>query len=97
LITGARFLHESSTEPAFELADMGRYPGLVAGGAVSVHGELYEIPEDRLPALDTYEGPEYARVTIRLCDGTEAHAWVMHARHAEGRPRIAGGSFRTRG
>jgi gamma-glutamylaminecyclotransferase len=94
LLRGCRYLAESTTDPGFELVDMGPYPGLVAGGAVAVRGEIWEVPSDLLAELDAYEGEEYARVAIRLADGSQAQAWVMHAHHTEGRPRIAGGEWR---
>lgn len=93
LLRGARFLAEAATDPAFELVDMGPYPGLVAGGSVAVRGEVWEVPTELLADLDAYEGAQYARIAIRLADGTEAQAWVMHASHAEGRPRIASGEW----
>lgn len=72
---------------------MGAYPGLVAGGSVAVRGEIWEVSIDLLAELDAYEGEEYARVAIRLSDGSQAQAWVMHAHHAAGRPRIATGEW----
>lgn len=94
LLSGARFVAEATTDPAFELVDMGPYPGLVAGGSVAVRGEIWEIPIDLLAELDAYEGEEYARIAIRLSDGTEAQAWVMHPHHAAGRARITSGEWR---
>lgn len=96
LLAGGRFLGQIRTEPAFELADAGPYPGLVKGGAVAIWGELWEISPTRLPALDDYEGPDYRRVSIRLEDGTEAHAWVMEEASAEGLPRIGSGDWLRR-
>lgn len=96
LLAGGRFLGHIRTEPAFELADAGPYPGLVPGGAVAVIGELWEISPARLPELDDYEGPDYRRVSIRLQDGTEAHAWVMARASAEGLPRIRCGDWLER-
>ena len=84
---------EASTDPAFELVDAGHYPGLVSGGSVAVRGEIWEVPIEVLAELDAYEGEEYARVAIRLSDGSQAQAWVMHAQHAEGRPRIVSGEW----
>ena len=93
LLRRGRFLSEAATDSAFELVDMGPYPGLVAGGSVAVRGEIWEVPVELLAELDAYEGEEYVRIAIRLSDGTEAEAWVMHVQHAEGRPRIASGEW----
>jgi gamma-glutamylcyclotransferase (GGCT)/AIG2-like uncharacterized protein YtfP len=94
LLRGARFLAEATTDSAFELVDMGPYPGLVAAGSIAVRGEIWEVPIAVLAELDAYEGEEYARIAIRLSDGSQAQAWVMHPHHAEGRPRIATGEWR---
>jgi gamma-glutamylcyclotransferase (GGCT)/AIG2-like uncharacterized protein YtfP len=39
------------------LLNLGAYPGLVLDGALMpVGGEVFRVPEDAWPALDTYEG-----------------------------------------
>jgi len=96
LLQGCRYVGEFLTEEAWELVHMGGYPGLVAGGACAVRGEVYEIPPGMLPDLDEYEGPEYERRPIRLADGSEAEAWVMDPHHGEGRARIEHGDWRRR-
>ena len=62
------------------LYDTGRgYPGAVFGpGDDVVHGWCCTLVGASLAALDEYEGDEYARVTVRCTDGTDAigYHWV---------------------
>ena len=97
-LEGARFLREARTEPAFELVDLGEYPAMVCGGATAVHGELYAVPPALLAALDAFEGHPafYRRSRIRLDDGRWAEAYVLPPQLGEGKPRLAGGSWRAR-
>ena len=48
VLTGARLVAKARTEPAFELRDLGPFPGLVSGGAHAVAGEVYEVDEATL-------------------------------------------------
>lgn len=93
LLQSARFVDASRTAPAFELVDLGPYPGLVAGGATAVAGEVYEIPDSLLPRLDEYEGPDYDRSPIQLEDGTRLEAWLLRPEQAHGHPRIPSGRW----
>ncbi|MBC7171469.1 MAG: gamma-glutamylcyclotransferase, partial [Polyangiaceae bacterium] len=52
MLAGARLVAEARTEPAFELRDLGPFPGLVRGGAHVVVGEVYEVDGSTLVALD---------------------------------------------
>ena len=48
VLAGARLVANARTEPAFELRDLGPFPGLVSGGAHAVAGEVYEVDEATL-------------------------------------------------
>lgn len=93
LMAGARFVGTARTAPAFELVDLGPYPGLLAQGATAVAGEVYDVPESLLARLDDYEGPDYDRRPIELEDGTEVEAWVLRPEHARGHARIPTGRW----
>jgi gamma-glutamylcyclotransferase (GGCT)/AIG2-like uncharacterized protein YtfP len=97
LLAGATLLARTRTEPAFELADLGAYPALVAGGSTAVHGEVYAVDGALLADLDRYEGaPElYRRAVVRLEDGSEAQTYVLVGTAAAA-PRIASGDWRGR-
>ena len=63
---GARFLGEAETAPGYSLTALGPYWALIAtpdSGSV-VPGELFEVPDVRLPALDEFEGEGYARGAV---------------------------------
>ena len=80
LLADARCLGAATVAGALFRVDW--YPGLVLGGEGVVHGELYELPIDKvdhmLTSLDDYEGGGFRRrkasVTV---DGIDhADAWV---------------------
>jgi gamma-glutamylaminecyclotransferase len=93
---GARFLGRARTTASYTLYDLGPYPGLVAGGSTAVDGELYDVPEERVPALDAFEEhPDvYRRAPIALADGRAAVAYLLVRRPAA--PSILGGDWRRR-
>jgi gamma-glutamylaminecyclotransferase len=78
-LRGSRFLGVACTEPRYTLVSLGPYPALVEGGAISVMGELYEVPGRLLPALDLFEGhPDlYRRRDIRLLREVDAEAYLL--------------------
>lgn len=98
LLTGARLVAEARTKPAFELRDLGAFPGLVSGGAHAVAGEVYEVDEATLAALDRLEGHPrfYRRTTIALEDGAAVETYLLAPEQVEGRPVIASGNWRSR-
>lgn len=75
LLVDQRFLGVALTPPEFALHDLGAYPGMIHRplAGFSVHGELYEIDDSRLPRLDEEEGvPDlYGREEIELADLTK--------------------------
>jgi gamma-glutamylcyclotransferase (GGCT)/AIG2-like uncharacterized protein YtfP len=58
LLRGQTFLRTAPTLPRYRLYDAGEYPGLVEDDAAgqAIWGELWEIDEQLLPALDALEG-----------------------------------------
>jgi gamma-glutamylaminecyclotransferase len=70
LLADQKFLGPAVTQPGYLLFDCGSYPGLCdSPTGHPVHGELYDVDESRLTALDAAEGvPEhlYARRTVHL-------------------------------
>jgi gamma-glutamylaminecyclotransferase len=94
---GAAFLGPARTAPAYSLLDLGDYPGLVAGGATAVAGELYQVTPPHLVLLDVFEEhPDlYRREPVLLADGRPAVAYLL-VRPPPGAPPIAGGDWRRR-
>ena len=97
-LVGARLIGEARTQPAFQLHDLGAYPGLVAGGEHAIVGEVYAVDEATLAALDRLEGtPDfYRRVSIVLVDDTSAETYLLTPEQVAGHPVIASGSWRAR-
>src|SRR5262249_46638083 len=77
VLARARFVRAATTSAAFELYDLGYFPGLVAGGVTAVKGEVYDVDPETLERLDRLEGHPsfYRRRPIALEDGTLVQAY----------------------
>lgn len=75
------FLGKAQTQPNYGLYDQGPFPGMVqeaAGGGV--HGEVYEVTEKCLEAMDQYEAVDHGlfrRAEVELTDGSKAIAYLI--------------------
>ncbi|WP_342379405.1 gamma-glutamylcyclotransferase [Myxococcus stipitatus] len=98
VLAGARLVAKACTEPAFELRDLGPFPGLVRGGTHAVAGEVYEVDAPTLAALDRLEGHPrfYRRTRIALDDGALVETYLLTPEQVEGRPVIVSGNWRSR-
>src|SRR5690606_28452415 len=96
VLGGAKLIAEARTEPAFELRDLGPFPGLVRGGEHAVGGEVYEVDAPTLARLDALEGHPrfYRRARIALEDRTIVETYLLTPEQVEGRPVIASGNWR---
>jgi gamma-glutamylcyclotransferase (GGCT)/AIG2-like uncharacterized protein YtfP len=99
LLTGAQLLCDAATPPRFQLHDLGAYPGMVRRGKHAVAGELYEIGEAMLAALDRLEDHPrfYRRTTIVLDGGRRVQTYLLRRDQVQGYPIITSGSWRARG
>lgn len=90
-------LGDTCTEPAYELVDLGAFPGMVEGGTTAVVGELYRVTAEGLRALDMLEGHPsfYRRVALQLACGRWAQTYILPGRYATGRNRIQSGDWAT--
>jgi gamma-glutamylaminecyclotransferase len=97
VLRGSLCLGPACTPPRFRLVDLGAYPGMLAGGDTSVVGELYEVNDDVLAALDRLEGHPryYLRAPIILAGWRRAETYFFPAAQAAGRAVIESGDWRT--
>ncbi len=98
LLDGASFVRADVTVDRFTLLDFGRYPAVVPRPRDPIHGEVYDVDDDVLVALDALEDyPRwYDRVQVQLAGGGAAWMYVFnHPPEAEGRPYtvVDGGSW----
>ena len=93
LLDRADFVREATTDPEFDLIDLGAFPAMRSGGSTAVRGEVYEIDMITLDLLDKLEGHPifYLRETISL-DGEDVFTYLLDA---PGDP-IPNGSWRER-
>lgn len=93
----ARFIRAAETAAAFTLHDLGAYPGMIGGGAARVNGELYDVDDETLAALDRLERHPrfYGRQEIALSDWTRVSAYLLPARPYARYPVVAGGDWRA--
>ncbi len=97
LLARARLLCPTETQPGFELRHLGGFPGLVRGGAQAVVGEVYEVDDATLAALDRLEGhPTFYRRTSIAVGGESVDAYMLLRAQVEGCPVITSGSWRER-
>jgi gamma-glutamylaminecyclotransferase len=98
VLGSARFVREATTEPRFTVVAQETYPAMIEGGTTAVHGEVFEIDEPMLAALDAFEGhPDYyRRITLALDDGSEAFAYVRNHADVAGRQPIISGRWSSR-
>ena len=96
-LQGAALVRIALTAPSFTLHDLGSFPGMVEGGATRVHGELYELDDKTLAALDRLEGHPvfYRRHEITLSDGARADAYLLPAAGYSRFPVVVGGDWRA--
>ncbi len=97
VLRGSRCLGLARTPPRFKLVDLGAFPGMLAEGAIAVVGELYEVDDVVLAALDRLEGhPDfYVRAPIVLAGWQRAETYFFPSAHAAGRPVILSGDWRA--
>lgn len=97
VLRGSRCLGPARTPPRFTLLDLGPFPGLVADGKHVVHGEIYEVDDDVLAALDRLEGHPsfYTRRSIVLAGWQRAETYFFRARPTDRRTVIEAGCWRS--
>ena len=68
LLNDSTFVGNALTEGRFTMIHLGGFPGVVAHGNTSIHGELWDVDEEVLDRLDQLEGhPDfYERTEIRV-------------------------------
>ena len=89
---------DAVTHEKFTLLDLGLFPGLWNEPQVKVRGEVYEVDEKTLSALDVYEGEGslYRRreIAVDAGEGVE-FAWAYFIAEKKG-PPVESGDWRKR-
>ena len=100
LLATACFVTAARTQQAFELRDLGAFPGLVAvaGGGHVVVGEVYEVDAPTMVALDQLEDHPafYLRTRVVLEGGLEVWTYLLPLAQVEHCPVITSGSWLAR-
>jgi gamma-glutamylcyclotransferase (GGCT)/AIG2-like uncharacterized protein YtfP len=97
LLAHATLVGAARTQAGFTLYDLDAFPGVVAGGAGAVAGEIYEVDAATLARLDALESHPswYRRTPITLADGSAAETYLLTPRHVAGCPVVASGDWRA--
>ena len=97
LLSSARFVGTGLTMAEFVLYDLGSFPALCRGGTTQVSGELYELNQTTLAAIDRYENcPNlYERISITVTTGQTAYTYLIRPEFLEGAVPIESGCWRT--
>jgi len=73
------------------------YPGLVLDeNGAKVVGDLYEVPAEKIDALDEFEGPEYRRLRtmVQNAEDEAESAWIWEwSRPTQGLQAVPGGDW----
>jgi gamma-glutamylaminecyclotransferase len=95
-LRNSQFIGEAQTTPGFALYDLGYFPAMVRADEGVVHGEVFEVDDATLRALDRLEGYPilYQRVLVDLADGSQALTYLQTQDQVRGRARIPSGSWR---
>lgn len=98
LLASATPLGPARTRPEFHLVDLGIYAAIVAGGELSVVGELYLVERKACFAIDVSKQCPilFERINITLDDGSSAQAYVMPEERVRGKRRLKVASWRDR-
>jgi len=84
------------TRAEWTMVSLGGFPGIIAGGATTIDGEVYEVNDRVLARLDRLEGHPhfYRRMPVLLVDGTLAETYVLPASYRNDHNKIPSGSWR---
>jgi len=94
-LSGTTFLREAETIKAYRLFSLGNdsYPGMIHIGpfpwAISVPGELYEVPPDRLQAILDGEPPHLYLGEVKLSTGETVRGMLCEENQARRYPEIS--------
>jgi len=66
LLETSTMLGAWTTEPLFELVDLGSYPAVLEDGTTAIRGEVYEVTDDVYADVERLEGypSYYGRITL---------------------------------
>lgn len=95
LLSNARRVGVARTTPSYRMHSLGGFPGVVAGGEQAILGEVYEVDEQTLDALDRLEGHPsfYARTVIALEGGERVSTYLLERAQVARCPVIPSGSW----
>lgn len=98
LLAAARFVGPGRTPPRFTLVELlahGGYPAMVEGGKTAIEGEVWEVDDATLAALDALEEHPgfYRRVQLELADGAKTLTYVLPKNLAAGAPVVDSGCW----
>lgn len=98
MMAGATLLGSAALPPRYTLLDLGPYPALIEGGETAVQGELYEVGDALLEALDRFERHPvlYERRPAWIGPGAGVFAYFWARQRPSHAVPIASGSWRQR-
>lgn len=88
LLSGATLVRNARAI-GFALVDTGAFPAMVREEG-EVEGELYEVPDENMPAIDAWEDHPhlFERTEITLACGTRAESYLGKLPIARDQPRM---------
>ena len=94
-LSGSCELYRDVKLPGFDLFNLGWFPG-IKPGAGTVVGDVFFVPDDTYPALDSYEGVPnlYTRQTVTLESLGEVQVYVYNGQPPVG-SQVESGDWKT--
>jgi len=95
VLAEAKSVGPMRTDAGYTLHELGAMAGMVEGGEGVIVGELYEVDFPLLSVCDKKSDhpSRFHRGMVKLADGSEAHAYLLHPDQVRGRRRVRGGDW----
>lgn len=89
LLEGSKYLGPAKTSPIFTMVSYGSFPAVLADGDTAITGEIYEVDDNTLRALDRLEGhPDWYRRCEVVTDVAKAWMYIMNPEKVHARAPI---------
>jgi len=96
LLYDSDFIGEGKTNPEYDMIDMGLFPAITFGGSLQIKGEVYQVENWILKAIDRLEGHPffYKRSPIKLENGETVETYILNDDTVHEQKKLKSGDWR---